>query len=47
MINTILENLSRIEREHNIHILYALESGSRAWGFASRDSDYDVRFKQR
>lgn len=44
MTETILENLARIEQEHNVRILYALESGSRAWGFASRDSDYDVRF---
>lgn len=44
MTPTILENLSRIEQEHNVRILYAVESGSRAWGFASRDSDYDVRF---
>ena len=38
----ILENLARIEKEHNVRILYAVESGSRAWGFASQDSDYDV-----
>lgn len=44
MRSTILENLTRIEQEHNVRILYAVESGSRAWGFASRDSDYDVRF---
>jgi uncharacterized protein len=44
MTDTILENLKQIEQKHNIRILYALESGSRAWGFASRDSDYDVRF---
>ncbi len=40
----ILHNLSRIEREHNVKILFAAESGSRAWGFASPDSDWDVRF---
>jgi len=41
---TILEELQRIEREEGVRILYACESGSRAWGFPSRDSDYDVRF---
>lgn len=40
----ILENLDRIEKEYGVRILYAAESGSRAWGFASPDSDYDVRF---
>jgi predicted nucleotidyltransferase len=44
MTDTILENLATIERQHNVRILFAVESGSRAWGFASRDSDYDVRF---
>ena len=38
------EKLAEIEREHNVTILYAAESGSRAWGFASSDSDFDVRF---
>lgn len=40
----IKERLKEIEAEHNVEILYAVESGSRAWGFASQDSDYDVRF---
>ncbi len=44
MTNIILENLTRIESDHNVRILYAVESGSRAWGFASRNSDFDVRF---
>ena len=42
--NQIKIKLSEIERKENIQILYACESGSRAWGFASPDSDYDVRF---
>lgn len=36
--------LSQIEQEKNITIRYANESGSRAWGFPSPDSDYDIRF---
>lgn len=40
----IQTQLRRIEEEENIKILLAVESGSRAWGFASPDSDYDVRF---
>lgn len=36
--------LKEIEEKENIRILHAVESGSRAWGFASPDSDYDVRF---
>ena len=44
MLNTIKEKLRQIEERENIRILHAVESGSRAWGFASPDSDYDVRF---
>jgi len=40
----IIDNLKRIEETENVRILMAVESGSRAWGFASPDSDYDVRF---
>ena len=40
----IQENLDAIERKHHVRILLAVESGSRAWGFSSPDSDYDVRF---
>ena len=39
----IHERLDAFEREHDVRVLYACESGSRAWGFASTDSDYDVR----
>lgn len=44
MRERVLHELQRIEREHDVTVLYACESGSRAWGFASTDSDYDVRF---
>jgi len=40
----IQKKLPEIEKKHNVKILYAVESGSRAWGFESKDSDYDVRF---
>ena len=40
----IQDNLSAIEEKNNVRVLLAVESGSRAWGFASPDSDYDVRF---
>ena len=38
------QELNKIEKEFGIHILYAVESGSRGWGFANENSDYDVRF---
>ena len=41
---TIENRLAKIAREEKVRILYACESGSRAWGFASTNSDYDVRF---
>lgn len=40
----IEQRLAIIESEHNVRVLFACESGSRGWGFASPDSDYDVRF---
>ncbi len=39
----ILAALAEVEEEENCRILFAVESGSRAWGFASPDSDYDIR----
>ena len=36
--------LAEIEKKENVHIIYCVESGSRAWGIASPDSDFDVRF---
>ena len=43
-MKTIPTLLEEIETSRDVQILYAAESGSRAWGFASPDSDYDVRF---
>ncbi|MDT0595754.1 nucleotidyltransferase domain-containing protein [Glaciecola petra] len=40
----ILKRLDGIEKKFGVRILMAIESGSRAWGFASPNSDYDVRF---
>jgi len=44
MREEILSQLDLIERQNQVSIIFAIESGSRAWGFPSVDSDYDVRF---
>ncbi|MFZ5554770.1 MAG: DNA polymerase beta superfamily protein [Bacteroidota bacterium] len=44
MKEIIKDKLRLIEREKNVRILLACETGSRGWGFPSPDSDYDVRF---
>lgn len=44
MNTRILHQLQEIEKTHQLSILYACESGSRAWQFPSPDSDFDVRF---
>lgn len=44
MIISILNNLAEIEKDSEVVIFYACESGSRAWSFPSANSDYDVRF---
>ena len=44
MNKIIKQKLEEIEKIENIKIILAVESGSRAWGFSSPDSDYDVRF---
>src|ERR1700748_282618 len=40
----VRDALAQVEAERHLRVLFACESGSRAWGFASQDSDYDVRF---
>jgi len=44
MEQTIVRKLHEIEKNEHVRILLAVESGSRALGFPSTDSDYDVRF---
>lgn len=44
MKQKIADLLKKLEKEHNMTILFAVENGSRAWGMDSKDSDYDVRF---
>lgn len=44
IVGEIDKRLSRLVQDQNISIPWAIESGSRAWGFPSPDSDYDCRF---
>lgn len=44
MHEAIQNQLMKMEVDQQVKVLYACESGSRAWGFPSKDSDYDVRF---
>lgn len=44
MKEQIQEKLKEIEKTENITVLYAAETGSRAWGHANENSDYDIRF---
>ena len=44
MKHNILKCLHDIEQQYDVKVLYAVESGSRAWGFHSEESDWDVRF---
>jgi len=44
MLEIIKASLRQVQEEQGFRIIYACESGSRAWGFPSEDSDYDVRF---
>jgi predicted nucleotidyltransferase len=38
-----MQYIQKLEAEHGVKVLWAIESGSRAWAFESKDSDYDIR----
>ena len=42
--NAVLDHLNQIAESEGVNVIFACESGSRAWEFASRNSDYDIRF---
>ena len=44
IVAAIDQRLADVRRDHHVHIPWQIESGSRAWGFPSPDSDYDCRF---
>jgi len=44
MKEIIAAKIAELEKSEDVRVIHAVESGSRAWGFASPDSDYDVRF---
>lgn len=44
MKEQILQKLKEIEKAENVTVLFAVETGSRAWGHANENSDYDIRF---
>ena len=44
MKDTILQKLTDTENKHGVKVIHAIESGSRGWGFAAKDADYDCRF---
>lgn len=44
VVRAVDARLDRVEQEYGVRVLWAIESGSRAWGFPSPDSDYDCRF---
>ena len=44
IVEDIQQRLTAAEIEHDVKVIHVCESGNRAWGFASPDSDYDIRF---